>query len=80
MAKELTKYRVTDGCIICGLCENSCPFEGIKDGISERGFPKMLIEPELCKGCELCVPHCPLGAIVPGIQHELESLDSTDNA
>ncbi len=31
----------------------------------------MLIEPELCKGCELCVPFCPLGAIVPGVQREL---------
>ncbi len=74
MKKRLTKYRVTDTCITCGLCDNSCPFDGIKDGLSERGFPKMLIQPQLCKGCQLCVPFCPLGAIVPGVQNELMTL------
>ncbi len=70
MKKRLTQYRITDACINCGLCDGSCPFDGIKGGLSEQGFPKMLIQPQLCKGCGLCVPYCPLGVIIPGLQEE----------
>lgn len=61
---------VTDMCTTCGLCLGSCPFDGIIDGHSQRGFPKMLIDPQLCMGCRLCIPYCPVGAIVEGEQSE----------
>ncbi len=61
---------VTDTCILCGFCDLSCPFDGIVDGVSASGYHKMVIVPELCKGCKLCIPYCPVGAIVPGTQPE----------
>ena len=70
MKKRLSKYMVTDTCILCGFCADSCPFDGIVDGLSTVGYHKMVIVPDCCKGCKLCIPYCPVGAIVPGTQPE----------
>jgi NAD-dependent dihydropyrimidine dehydrogenase PreA subunit len=53
----------------------SCPFDVIEDGHSEKGYPKMLIVSDKCKGCKLCIPYCPVGAIVPGEQPEKLSVE-----
>ena len=70
MSAPVTKYRVTDLCTACGLCLDSCPYEGIRDGFSSRGYPKVLIQPGLCTACAVCVTDCPIGAIVEGEQDE----------
>jgi len=70
MKERLSKYMVTDTCILCGFCVFSCPFDGIVDGVSTQGYHKMVIVPDRCKGCKLCIPYCPVGAIIPGTQPE----------
>jgi len=44
-------------CIPCNPCENSCPFGAIT--IGETISNKPTLNPEKCKGCGLCISHCP---------------------
>jgi ferredoxin len=53
-------YVVTENCIKCKhtTCVEVCPADAFKEG------PNFLvIDPELCVDCDLCVPECPIGAI-----------------
>lgn len=55
-------FLVTEKCIKCKLtdCVEVCPVDCFHEG------PNMLvINPEECIDCNLCVPECPIDAIVP---------------
>jgi ferredoxin len=65
-------YVVTESCIKCKYtdCVDVCPVDCFREG------PNMLvIDPDECIDCTLCVPECPVEAIfaeddVPDAQHE----------
>jgi ferredoxin len=65
-------YVVTEACIKCKYtdCVDVCPVDCFREG------PNMLvIDPDECIDCTLCVPECPVEAIfaeddVPDAQHE----------
>ncbi|MCL7751436.1 ferredoxin family protein [Guyparkeria hydrothermalis] len=53
-------YVVTENCIKCKYtdCVSVCPVDAFCEG------PNMLvIDPEVCIDCDVCVPECPAGAI-----------------
>ena len=55
-------FVVLDTCIRCKYtdCVEVCPVDCFREG------PNMLvIDPDECIDCNLCVPECPIGAIVP---------------
>jgi len=64
-------YVVTDACIRCKYtdCVSVCPVDCFHEG------PNFLvIDPTVCIDCAVCVPECPVGAIVadtdvPAAQH-----------
>lgn len=53
-------YVVTEPCIRCKYtdCVAVCPVEAFKEG---KNF--LIIDPEICVDCDLCVPECPTEAI-----------------
>lgn len=51
-------YRITDECLACGTCLESCPNEAIIEGDIYQ------INQDKCNKCEECVEVCPVGAIV----------------
>ncbi len=67
----LMTYVVTESCIKCKYtdCVDVCPVDCFREG------PNMLvIDPDECIDCTLCVPECPVEAIfaeddVPDVQH-----------
>lgn len=44
-------------CIPCNPCEKSCPFGAITIGENITSLPAL--NPEKCRGCSLCMIHCP---------------------
>jgi ferredoxin len=54
-------YVITDECIACGSCEDTCPVEAISEGED-----KYVIDSKLCNDCGACSDQCPVEAIVPG--------------
>jgi len=59
-------FVVTEACIRCKYtdCVSVCPVDCFHEG------PNFLvIDPKACIDCAVCVPECPVGAIVP--EHEL---------
>lgn len=55
----MVAYKITDDCVGCGTCKDSCPNEAIiDDGDVCR------IDPDLCKDCGVCIDSCPTGAII----------------
>ena len=50
-------YQITDKCIKCGTCVQTCPVEAIsfKDG-------KVVIDKTKCISCGGCYAVCPVGA------------------
>ena len=53
-------YVVTENCINCKhtTCVEVCPTDAFKEG---SNF--LVIDPELCIDCNVCVPECPVEAI-----------------
>lgn len=53
-------YVVTENCINCKhtTCVECCPTDAFKEG---SNF--LVIDPELCIDCDVCVPECPVDAI-----------------
>ena len=74
----LMTYVVTESCIKCKYtdCVDVCPVDCFREG------PNMLvIDPDECIDCTLCVPECPVEAIfaeddVPDAQKEFTSLNA----
>jgi len=50
---------ITDECIACGACVDSCPVNCIHEG-----NPKYTIDENECIDCGACDPTCPVNAIV----------------
>ncbi len=48
----------TQGCILCGLCTELCPWEA--PIIMER---ELIVRQDRCRGCGVCVSACPKRAI-----------------
>lgn len=53
-------YRITEDCIICGVCQAECAEEAICD----EG-DRYLIDADACGECGNCAEVCPVGACVP---------------
>jgi len=51
-------YRITDECLACGTCLESCPNEAIIEGDIYQ------IDADKCESCGTCLDACPNGAIV----------------
>jgi ferredoxin len=60
----------TDGCILCGLCTDLCPWDApiIIDGAVH-------VRQERCRGCGVCVAACPKMAINMRVYGTEELLD-----
>ena len=52
-------YKITDACVACGSCADSCPMEAIAEGDC-----KYEIIADICVGCGSCADTCPMEAIV----------------
>ncbi len=48
-------------------CAGVCPVDAIHPG-TWRGEPFMVIDPEACIDCDVCVPECPVCAIVSTVE------------
>ena len=59
-ATDDSKYRVTEACIHCGKCVETCPLKNIT---LENGRPKWQGNCTMCMGC---YHHCPVNAIQYG--------------
>ncbi len=53
-------YKITDGCIACGVCISECPVGAISEG------DIYVIDPDTCTDCGACESSCPSGAIIKG--------------
>lgn len=50
-------YTITDDCIACGACADSCPASAISEGDG-----KYVIDAGSCIDCGACAGTCPVGA------------------
>ncbi|WP_328666176.1 4Fe-4S ferredoxin [Streptomyces sp. NBC_00322] len=58
--KKAPRRIETSECITCDTCLRSCPSEF--GAIFDRGLDVVII-PELCSGCPVCVMECPVDCI-----------------
>lgn len=54
-------FKISDECIACGSCVDSCPVSAISEGDG-----KYEIDPGTCLDCGSCVDQCPVSAISEG--------------
>lgn len=52
-------YTITDSCLSCGACADSCPVSAISEGDTQY-----VIDADACLDCGSCEDSCPVGAIV----------------
>lgn len=50
-------FKITDECLACGTCLDTCPNEAIKEG-------DIYVITDSCVECGACVEACPVGAII----------------
>jgi len=60
---------ITETCIgeTYARCAAVCPVDAIHPG-SYQNEPFMIIDPETCIDCDVCVPECPIGAIAGSVE------------
>ena len=51
-------YLITDACVKCGTCADTCPL-----GIISEGDDKYVIDADQCVECGSCAAACPTEAI-----------------
>ena len=51
-------------------CVDVCPVECIHP-VMHEGKPFMIIDPDVCIDCGVCLPECPIGAIVGSVEEDL---------
>lgn len=51
-------YTITDACISCGVCAETCPTDAISEGDSQYN-----IDADACVDCGACASDCPTEAI-----------------
>lgn len=51
-------YKISDECISCGTCQDTCPNEAISEGDG-----KYEIDADKCISCGACAGECPVQAI-----------------
>jgi formate hydrogenlyase subunit 6/NADH:ubiquinone oxidoreductase subunit I len=56
----LIAYSITDGCIGCTKCAQTCPV----DAIQPRPHERHEIDSDLCVRCGACKDTCPVGAVM----------------
>src|SRR5690606_16917548 len=68
-ARRLMSYVVTENCIKCKYmdCVEVCPVDCFHEGDS-----MLVIDPEQCIDCGICVPECAAKAILPDADSELK--------
>ncbi|MFP4107093.1 MAG: DUF362 domain-containing protein [Phycisphaerae bacterium] len=52
-------YKITDDCVACGACKDTCPVDAISEG-----DPNYTIDADTCIDCGACTGACPTDAIV----------------
>jgi ferredoxin len=67
-------FVITDTCLgeRYATCVSVCPVDCIKPG-DYQGREFMVIQPDVCIDCGLCLPECPIGAIVVGADSSPEA-------
>ena len=53
-------HKITDECISCGTCADTCPVSAIAPGDSVY-----VVDPDACVDCGACEGVCPTGAVQP---------------
>jgi formate hydrogenlyase subunit 6/NADH:ubiquinone oxidoreductase subunit I len=51
-------FKITDGCVMCGVCAGACPA-----GAISQGKDKYEIDASSCISCGSCAGTCPTGSI-----------------
>ncbi len=64
---------IDDKCLgeVYAACVEVCPVECIHPG-DYKGEKFMIIDPEVCIDCGVCLPECPIGAIVGSVDESPE--------
>jgi ferredoxin len=52
-------YKITDACLSCGACADTCPVGAISQGDTQYN-----IDADTCISCGACAGGCPVEAIV----------------
>ena len=65
-------YKISEECIMCGLCQTNCPADAISEG--EERYE---IDPDLCISCGTCAENCPMGAISEAEEEAAEEAEET---
>ena len=52
-------HKITDECVACGACVDTCPVEAISLG--DSGI--YVVDPDTCVDCGACEDVCPTGAV-----------------
>lgn len=51
-------HKISDECINCGACDDSCPTNAISEEAGKR-----VINADTCIDCGACIDTCPVNAI-----------------
>ena len=64
-------YVITEKCLdeVYADCVDVCPVECIHP-VPYQGKPFMIIDPDVCIDCGVCLPECPIGAIVASVEED----------
>lgn len=58
MEETIMAYKITDACISCGACADTCPVGAISEGDGQY-----VIDEGACLDCGACADSCPMSAI-----------------